>query len=262
VAQYILYRSWGPERRRLELQERKLDPFTFDYLERIGVQPGWRCLEIGAGAGSVVRWLANRVGAAGEVVAIDLDTKMIDGLAGDTIEVRREDLMTADFADGFDLVHCRLVLGHLAQKEQALHRLHEAVRPGGWLLAEESDSLYALVDDPPVWPDLEGGAPRPGAALLRLWKEIGFDAWWGRRLLGHFCDLGLEHIGGEARSPLLDADASELSLLMLQRFRDQIIERGYASADDFGAWEAQVTDPDWKAFLWFLTSVWGQKPTG
>jgi SAM-dependent methyltransferase len=260
VAEYILDRSWDPERRRLELQERVLDPMTFDYLGRIGVQNGWRCLDVGAGAGSVVRWLADRVGDSGTVVAMDIDTRLIDHLKGPDVEVRQQDLMSADLSERFDLVHCRLVLGHLQDKEEALRKMYAAVRPGGWLLAEESDSLYALVENPPTWPPLDVGTPRPWPALTRLWKDIGFDAWFGRNLLARFCEMGLEHIGGEVRSPLLDCTSSELSLLMLARFRDQMIERAYASESEYAAWEAAAKHPDWKSFLWFLTSVWGRKP--
>jgi SAM-dependent methyltransferase len=233
---------------------------TFDYLGRIGVQRGWRCLEVGAGAGSVVCWLAERVGDSGTVVAIDIDTRLIDHLKGPVVEVREQDLMSADLSERFDLVHCRLVLGHLQDKEEALRRMCAAVRPGGWLLAEESDSLYALVENPPAWPPLDAGTPRPGPALTRLWKEIGFDAWFGRNLLARFCEMRLEHVGGEVRSPLLDSASAELSLLMLARFRDQMIERGYASESDYAAWEAAAKHPEWKSFLWFLTSVWGRKP--
>jgi SAM-dependent methyltransferase len=261
MPEYILDRSWEPERRRLELQERSLDPITFDHLERIGVQPGWRCLEIGAGAGSVVSWLADRVGPSGRVVAVDLDTKPVDHLNGPVIEVREQDLMTADLGDDFDLVHCRLVLVHLPAKEEALRRLYDAVRPGGWLVCEESDSLYALVENPPTWPAVDPGTSFPGPALTRVWNETGFDPFWGRNLLRNFCELGLETIGGEVRCPLLDGASSELQLLMLQRFREQILERGYATEPEYDAWEAATQHPGWKAFLWFLASVWGQKPS-
>jgi SAM-dependent methyltransferase len=259
LADYILDRSWAPERRRLTLQEQILDPMTFGHLERIGVQAGWRCLEVGAGAGSVVSWLAGRVGASGKVVALDTDTKLIDHLDGSVVEVRTQDVMTADLSEGFDLVHCRLVLGHLPEKDEALHRLHAAVRPGGWMCAEEADALYAEVDQAPVWPPVE--APNIGSALTRLWEETGFDARWGRNLLARFCELGLENIGGEVRSPLLDTGTSELPLLMWARFRDEMIERQYISAQDVASWEEAARHPDWKTFLWFLTSVWGQKPS-
>jgi SAM-dependent methyltransferase len=168
--------------------------------------------------------------------------------------------MNADLSEGFDLVHCRLVLGHLQQNEDALRKVHEAVRPGGWLLAEESDSLWALVDDPPNWPPAGETRAKLAKALARLWKEIGFAAWWGRTLLARFCEMGLERIDGEVRSPLLDSASSELVLIMMARFRDQMIARGYITEEDYAAYEETARDPEWKTFLWFLTSVWGQKP--
>jgi hypothetical protein len=46
---------------------------------------------------------------------------------------------------------------------------------------------------------------------------------------------------------------------MMARFRDQMIERGYITEQDYAAYEESARDPEWKTFLWFLTSIWGQK---
>ena len=46
---------------------------TFRYVEKSGIKLGWNCLEIGAGDGSVARWMAARVGPAGRVLATDID---------------------------------------------------------------------------------------------------------------------------------------------------------------------------------------------
>jgi hypothetical protein len=46
---------------RLRIQERIIDPNTIRYLETIGVREGWKCLEVGAGTGSIARWLSSRV---------------------------------------------------------------------------------------------------------------------------------------------------------------------------------------------------------
>jgi hypothetical protein len=59
------------ERERLALLAQLADPLMTQRLSRLGVGPGWHCLEAGAGAGSVARWLASRVGPAGRVVATD-----------------------------------------------------------------------------------------------------------------------------------------------------------------------------------------------
>src|SRR5439155_17835889 len=56
---------------RLDLLERIFDPLSRRRREM--VQPGWRCLEVGAGRGSMAVWLAERVGASGQVVATDID---------------------------------------------------------------------------------------------------------------------------------------------------------------------------------------------
>ena len=49
------------------------DPSTFAHMDRLGLAPGWRCWEVGAGGDSVVRWLAERVGPQGYVLATDID---------------------------------------------------------------------------------------------------------------------------------------------------------------------------------------------
>jgi ubiquinone/menaquinone biosynthesis C-methylase UbiE len=56
------------------------DPATIEYLAKIGVAPGWHCLEIGAGAGSITEWLCQRVGSSGRVVATDINTCFLEEL--------------------------------------------------------------------------------------------------------------------------------------------------------------------------------------
>ena len=55
---------------RLRLIEQASDPTTLAHLDRIGVGAGWRCLEVGAGGGSVAAWLGERVGPTGHVLAL------------------------------------------------------------------------------------------------------------------------------------------------------------------------------------------------
>src|SRR3954464_13396744 len=53
------------------------DPVTFRHLDELGIEPGQRCWEVGAGGGSVVRWMADRVGPSGFVWATDLDVQWL-----------------------------------------------------------------------------------------------------------------------------------------------------------------------------------------
>lgn len=60
---YLFDHAWKKARQRLAAMEAGLDPWTSDNLESRGIVPDWRCLEVGAGAGSIARWLSSRVGA-------------------------------------------------------------------------------------------------------------------------------------------------------------------------------------------------------
>ncbi len=59
---YTYDQAWQDERERLAGIERLWDEGTFALLERLGVGPGSRVAEVGAGGGSVVEWLSERVG--------------------------------------------------------------------------------------------------------------------------------------------------------------------------------------------------------
>jgi ubiquinone/menaquinone biosynthesis C-methylase UbiE len=124
---------------RLKLIEEFNDPSTFRLLDAIGVAGGWRCLEVGAGGGSVVRWLSDRVGPAGKVVAADLDVRFLGDIKAQNVEVRQCDI-TRDPIEpaSYDLVHARSVLTHLRDPVEVLRRMTAALRPGGWLMAEDT----------------------------------------------------------------------------------------------------------------------------
>jgi 2-polyprenyl-3-methyl-5-hydroxy-6-metoxy-1,4-benzoquinol methylase len=82
-----------------------------------------------------VQWIAGR-GAA--VTAIDIDTRFIEPLAGDAIEVRRVDIRTDELPrSAFDLVHARLVLEDLPDRRQIIDKLAAALTPGAWLVIED-----------------------------------------------------------------------------------------------------------------------------
>jgi 23S rRNA U2552 (ribose-2'-O)-methylase RlmE/FtsJ len=91
---YLFDNRWDQARRRLALLEELYDPLSIRRLETLGVAAGWRCLEIGAGAGSITRWMSHRVGPSGRVVATDVQTCLLDDLQGDTVEVWCHDVVT------------------------------------------------------------------------------------------------------------------------------------------------------------------------
>jgi len=81
------------------------DATTTRHMAACGVAPGWTCLEIGGGGGSIVKWLASRVGPSGRVVATDLNTRCLEGLGLSNVAVLRHDIASEPVPeDTFDLL--------------------------------------------------------------------------------------------------------------------------------------------------------------
>jgi len=225
---YVVPNSWEHARQRLELLEACYDAASVERASALGVSEGWRCLDAGAGHGSFARWLASRVGAAGSVIAADLDTRLLAGITEPNIEVRQTDLVSDPLpAAEFDFVHTRLVLMHIPAREQVLGRLCAALRPGGILMLEEQDAF-------PVLATAAGAYREAWLAFIRACRAAGLDTDWARdlplRLHRHgLIDIGagiwLAFVVDEARNPAAyaaDIDAARermLAFVCLRRGR-------------------------------------------
>jgi SAM-dependent methyltransferase len=192
------------------------------------VSEGWRCLDVGAGGGSVTRMLADRVGPTGSVLATDLDPRLLEPLAGGCIEVRRHDLL-ADPLPGseFDLAHTRLVLIHLPSRVAALRRIVDAVRPGGWVAITDVDfTTVQVAPASPAW-------KRAWSAFLDATVVAGWDPRYGARVENDLEAVGLEHVEAErvqSRGPGGSVHA-RLFGLTLERLRAQMVDLGVSDGD-------------------------------
>jgi SAM-dependent methyltransferase len=226
--------------RRLVALEEGYDPGTVSRLESLGVGPGWSCLEVGAGAGSITRWLGRRVGTEGEVVAVDLDTSFLDVFDADNVEIRQMDLRLDSLPQNrFDLVHTRFVLGHIPEREEILDKLIGALRPGGWLLLEELDCF--------AWGAIDSGLhPEVVLAGLALLERHGFAPRWGREMPVLLRDRGLVHLSAVAEAPIVEGATPGLEWLRLTF--DQMMNHGLAfDVPDEGGyeeWRRRTDDPD------------------
>jgi len=79
------------ELERLRMIELVFDPASQRRLLGTGLQAGWRCLEVGPGAGSIMTWMGEVVGPTGEVVAVELDPKFISDTERPNVTVVRAD---------------------------------------------------------------------------------------------------------------------------------------------------------------------------
>ncbi|MDF0674038.1 MAG: methyltransferase domain-containing protein [Nitrospira sp.] len=252
------------EDERLGLLEDIFDPLSRQ--RRALVQPGWRCLEVGAGRGSMAVWLAQQVGADGRVVATDVDTTYLHRLDLPNLEVHRHNILS-DSLDAlspgsFDLVCARLLLFWLAGKQEiAIHRMVECLRPGGWLIDEDGD--WGMVA--PIDPSHSHYAP-----YHRVWKNggwwlsRGYDPTFGRKLPLLFERCGLVNIHHEASATVVRGGSpwGRWWLQSLEAIRDSEQTDGSLTEKrdkEYGVLTAPLTDPS----FWFLNALihacWGQR---
>src|SRR5215471_8801564 len=71
---YVLGHS-ADEYGRLRRHAQTLAPVTTRLFHAIGLQPGWRCLDLGCGPGETMRLMGEFVGPSGEVTGLDRDTR-------------------------------------------------------------------------------------------------------------------------------------------------------------------------------------------
>lgn len=225
---YIYDQGFSEERARLASIESLWDPGSQRLLDGLGIGAGWRCLEVGAGAGSLVDWMAGR-GAT--VLAIDIDTRFVEPLAGDAIEVRRLDIRTDELPERqFDLVHARLVLEHLTERRRILDRLAATLRPGGWMVIEDYDwTGFGFEDDPRF--------DRVAEAVIAFMQQAGFEPRYGRRVVADMAAAGLTDIRGEGRALIIDSRSPGFDFFRLsfESLRDAVVNAGLLSGEDADA---------------------------
>lgn len=233
--------AYDAERGRLATIEAWADPLTFRQLEVVEVGAGWRCVDVGAGGGTVTRWLAERVGPAGSVVATDINPRFLVGLPAN-VEVRRHDISAEELeADTYDLVHCRLVLIHLSHPEVALRHMVKSLKPGGWLVVEDADWGLCTISGHPdgQW------ATEYLHRLSALHTERGLRyPYFGRTLPGLVAALPLDPLSGEASSPVCAQGDSTLEFhrMTVGQLRDPSLSLG-ASKKDFDRLLDVLADP-------------------
>ncbi|MEU6675306.1 methyltransferase domain-containing protein [Streptomyces sp. NPDC046853] len=234
------------------------DPTTFRHIERLGIGPGWRCWEVGAGGFSVVSWLAKRVGPTGRVLATDTDISWQTSAARPPVEVRTHDV-GADVppGGGFDLVHARLVLDRVPDRESALRSMIRALRPGGRLLIEEADPAL----QPLACPDEHGPAEQLANRLRRaLLTERGSDLAYGRGLPRLLRAAGLRQVEADAYSPLASPACAALETATIQHSRASLTAAGLATEADIAQHLQNITTAPLDLATAPLISAWGKKP--
>ena len=235
------------------------DPGTIRHLQDLGVGPGWSCLEVGGGGGSIARWLAERVGSVGRVLVTDIDPRYLESLEIPNLEVRRHNIVSEPLPEAsFDLIHARLVLVHLPEREKVLARLVAALKPAGWLIDEEFDSV--VVPDPALSPCET--LSKTHNAMIRIMHDRGVDRGFGRRLFGLLRAHGLASVGAAGRTFMWPSGSPGPSLMRsnYEQLRSAMIDAGYITEEEFDQDVAGLDDPSFLMPSPLLWAAWGRRP--
>ncbi len=199
--EYALSASSADEHTRLSRQSELYEPFTRRLLERAGIEPGMRVLDIGCGPGDVSFLVSGMVGAEGSVVGVERDEQAVatGRRRADEAGLGNVEFVCGDFRDvqldggPFDALTGRLVLLYQADPVDAVMRAARHVRPGGVIAFAEMNlpigsalSARSLVS----WP------PTPASEQLSAWvreafARLGTQPEMGTRLPETFAQAGL-----------------------------------------------------------------------
>ncbi len=135
---------------------------------RMGLERGMRLLDVGAGPGRIALPAAQRVGDNGEVVALDIQQKMLDKLRAKAAKHGTTNLRTIHAGAGsgavehayYDRAVLVTVLGEIPDKAAALGEIFNALKPGGIL------SITEVIPDPHY---------QSRSRVRELCRSVGFE---------------------------------------------------------------------------------------
>ncbi|MDX2909589.1 class I SAM-dependent methyltransferase [Streptomyces griseiscabiei] len=253
------------------------DDVSMARFRALGVGPGWRCLDVGAGTGTVSRRLLDE-GGVESVLAVDRDVRFLAARPVPGLDVLEADITAPDFSPGrFRLVHARFVLMHLPERDRLVATLAELVEPGGVLvLSDAIDLTHVTVPTAPAAPAApaaptgvaSGRTPATpyDTAMRAMWQglrdTIGTDVSWVPSYPRLLRAAGLMPVAAEVHVPPL-LPGSPLSRFWAdtwERSRAAMVATGLV--DDATLDEAirYLDSDECTALSAGMLTAWGRKP--
>jgi SAM-dependent methyltransferase len=238
-----------------------LDPHTVNVLERLEVRPGWQCLDIGPGAGTITTWFADSVAPTGQVTAIDIDPRHLP--PDPRVDRRAADIRTVTLPAGhYDVIHARLVLMHLPERVEVLRQLATALRPGGAIVISEWDCTHPeemLVSAPGR--EATEAFTAFQVTLGALAAEHGLDTGWARRVPVAMHNTGLTIIGTEVYNRLWSGGEAGclLHASNSRQLQAALLARGMTTGQ-LNALRTAMENPETLAYSYWLYTTVGRRP--
>lgn len=178
---------------RLGLQHRVWRKHMLGAWRRAGLREGWRVVDVGAGPGYATWDLADIVGPAGRVLAIERASPFIANIEGEArrrgltqVETLAADLMTAPQVEGFDMTWCRWVASFVSSVPSLVEWIRQGLRPGGvavfheyvdyasWQFAPPRPRLTEFVAEVMASWRAAGGEPDVAPSLIAALRATEF----------------------------------------------------------------------------------------
>ncbi len=255
------------ELERLRLQAHVWEPEAEVMLDRIAIQPGWNCIDLGCGAMGILGSLSRRVGPQGRVVGVDTDAKQLAAVRDfvtenklDNVAIRELDAYKTGLPrESFDFTHVRFVFAPVGRDEELLQEMLTLTRPGGIIAIQEPDATcWNCYPPSPAWTRLK-------SAICAAFKRGGGDFDAGQRTFGMLRRAGLKDVQLRAAVVALQ-DKHPYKRLPIQfatSLRKRILGAGILSESELdeaiAECEQVASDPETMVLSFIVTQVWGRK---
>jgi SAM-dependent methyltransferase len=256
------------ENQRLLVQAKTYEPIANALLDQIGIEEGWRAVDIGCGPIGILDLLSSRVGPTGEAIGVERESRFA-AMARREIAKRALNNVTIVEADAlstgleknsFDLAHERLVLINVSDRDAFLAEMASLLRPGGVMVLEDVDNVSWLC--------------QPGHASWNVLFDAfhsafhrgGGDGFIGRRLPDLMRRAGMRDIETRINVETLQlGDYRRTHLVsLIDSIREKIVAAGLVEADALDrhrkALLDHLNDPTTTVIEKLLVQCWGRKP--
>ena len=161
----------------------------------------------------------------------------------------------------FDLVHARLILVLVPERELALEKMASALKPGGWLVCEEFDSL-SMQADPALHP--EECPLKAQTAMQRVLASRGANTRYGRDLAARMRAYGLVDIRAQGRMAMWHGGSAGARLFRanFEQLRDELVRIGLLTQAELDDDLARLDDPRTLFPSPVMWTVCGRRPDG
>ncbi len=178
---------------RLNLLAEVLKSSTSALLQRLGLKAGHAFLDMGCGGGHVSILASQMVWPNGWVRGVDFDKEIINLAEKDTddldihnVSFKALSVYDIDYEQEYDFAYARFLLSHLKEPLAVLHKMKDALKPGGKIVVEDinfeghfcyphNQAFYDYVRHFTTAAHNNGQNPDIGTGLFSLLHEAGLE---------------------------------------------------------------------------------------